>query len=405
LADFLALEAIRLYEPGLFRKIRESKERLLGSRQQGDAGHNNAKSFDPFLAEVPEGHRELARTALQRMFPRLEASCYGPEWGRQWDQERRICVEKHFDTYFRLSLGEDRISHIQIDELISRADDTTFIQQVFRQASSVQRRNGQSMVPVYLDEMTVHASRIPLAKVGTLLASLFEIHDEIDLDRDEDRGFMGVGCTTLRYHWLIRALTRDRTNLDDRSTIYLFALPTSSAGWYADFAISASDQYRPRENHSVAPNDFLVRQDAIETIRQGALAKVRAAAADGSLLKRRKLSYALYEWKDLAGGPAEVRAWTDGQLKNDTALVILAKTFTGQSWSAGMGVFGLGDRVATSKTHTTIDESSDILDFRVFKEGLEKLDHEATLPADTLRVIRTFLEAAPLRKGLRDADD
>jgi predicted KAP-like P-loop ATPase len=164
LADFLALEAIRLYEPGLFRAIRAHKSELCGSHQQGDPDSRNEARFDRFLGDVPEAHRDTAKIALQRLFPRLEGILYGEGFGRQWDMERRVCVARHFDTYFRLSLSNEALSTATINDLIARADDAAFIQHTFRQAAATIRANGQTMVPVYLEELTTHATASPLRR-------------------------------------------------------------------------------------------------------------------------------------------------------------------------------------------------------------------------------------------------
>jgi hypothetical protein len=71
-ADFAALEILRLYEPGLFSAIKSNKQLVCGTQGQGDVNGNDQSRFDVFLREVPEDRHELARTAIQRLFPRLE---------------------------------------------------------------------------------------------------------------------------------------------------------------------------------------------------------------------------------------------------------------------------------------------------------------------------------------------
>ena len=127
LADFIALETLRLYEPGLFKAIQLRKSEVCGSRQQGDPVQHDNTRFDTFLRDVPESQHRLAKLALQRLFPRLESMAYGAEWVTEWSSERRVCVETHFDTYFRLSLSDEALSSRQIDELIERANDPEFI--------------------------------------------------------------------------------------------------------------------------------------------------------------------------------------------------------------------------------------------------------------------------------------
>jgi predicted KAP-like P-loop ATPase len=389
LADFMALETLRLYEPGLFKAIRLRKSEVCGSRQQGDPDRQQNKRFDVFLQNVPENRRELATRALQGLFPRLESMGYGGEWVVVWSSERRVCVETHFDTYFRLSLSDEALSSRQIEELIERANDPEFIQKTLRQAAVTQRKGGRSMVPVYLDELTTHAARVERSKVEPLLSAIFEIHDEIDLEKDANKGFGAIANTSFRLHWLIRSLTKVRFSIDERTDLYLAATERAALGWLVDFASSARGDYRERQNGPTPEEDCLVTKRAFEPLTRRALVAIRAAAAGGSLLHHQDLHYILYRWREfLDNDPAEVRAWTDGLISDDKALVILARAMTGLSWS-----MSTGDRVSKASTTAQIDNDTDILDVTAFRTGLERIRDEATLDAECLEAVRTFLYA------------
>jgi hypothetical protein len=67
--------------------------------------------------------------------------------------------------------------------------------------------------------------------VQTLLTSLFELGDELDVEADDGQGFSGAG-NDLRMHWAMRALLFDRTTLKQRSAILeLHAAESSSLSW------------------------------------------------------------------------------------------------------------------------------------------------------------------------------
>ena len=396
LADFVALETLRLYEPALFNAIRFNKKSVCGVRGQGDPGQNDESRFGIFMKGVPDEHHEVAKTALQRLFPRLESMGYGGEWVTEWSAERRVCVENHFDTYFRLSLSDETLSSQEIDELISRADDREFIKDAFRQAVAVERRNGCSMVPVYLDELTTNGKKVPKDKVGPLLSALFEIHDEIDLEKDAERGFMAMGNTTLRYHWLIRRLTRDRFQIEERTKVYLEAIRNSSLRWLVDFTSSAIDDYQERENRpQTREEDCLVSKDALPEITELALAAIRDAADNGSLLAHHDLLSILYRWRGFtANDPSEVRAWTDELLGDPKSLVVLTRAMTSESWSMGIGGFGsMGDRVAKRTVRVQISDDTDIVDVKEFRRALDNIVSSDDLKQDEKDNVQQFLLA------------
>ena len=117
LADFIALEALRLYEPKLFQAIRVNKTRVCGVRQRDGRDSKEDARFNRFITGIDEQRHDTVKLALQRLFPRLELLSYESEFIHEWDAERRVCVEKHFDTYFRLSFGEETLSTALISKL------------------------------------------------------------------------------------------------------------------------------------------------------------------------------------------------------------------------------------------------------------------------------------------------
>jgi predicted KAP-like P-loop ATPase len=394
-ADFIVLETLRLYEPTLFKAIRAGKAVVCGTRQQDDRGQRDESRLESFLHEVPENRRAIAKLALLRLFPRLESMGYGDGFRQQWDSERRVCIESHFDTYFRLSLSDDALPLEKIKDLIARASDKDFVQATMRRAAQSERRTGSSMVPIYLDELITHALGVRKENVEPLLSALFQIHDEIDLEKDADRGFMGLATTSRRFHWLIRRLTSDRFSIAERSVMYKAAIASASLGWLVDFVSSARGDYREREGQQRREEDCLVSQEMSEELTAFALGAIRSAAADKSLLKHQDLINILFRWRDfLNNEPYEVRNWTDGLLSDPEALIVLARGFTSQSWSMGMGGFGdLGDRVQMPTTVTLIRDDTDIVNVKAFRDALEGLVADRSIEEASLVIVQEFLAA------------
>lgn len=394
LADFVALEILRLYEPTLFSAIKGNKSLVCGTKTENN--NNNDDRFSIFLNGIEEGRQDVAKTALQRLFPRLESIGYGGEWISEWSSERRVCVEAHFDTYFRLNLSDEVLSGKAIDELIEKAGDSDYIKKVFMDAANARRRTGQSMVPVYFDELTTHGKRVDKDKVRPLLSALFEIHDAIDLKIDADSGFMAMANTTLRYHWLIRKLTRNKFSIEERTDMYLRATEAASLGWLINFVSSARGDYQVREDRQpTAEEDCLVSENVLPELTKRALNAIRTSSADGSLLVHKDLLYILYRWIDFMGGdPTEARAWTDSLLDDRKALLILVKVMTGASWSMGMGGFGsLGDRVSKRTVRAQISDDSPVIDARKFRAAIEKIANDKNSSDDEIASIQTLLSA------------
>lgn len=252
------------------------------------------------------------------------------------------------------------------------------------------------MVPVYFDELTTHGKRVDKDKVRPLLSALFEIHDAIDLKIDADSGFMAMANTTLRYHWLIRKLTRNKFSIEERTDMYLKATEAASLGWLINFVSSARGDYQVREDRQpTAEEDCLVSENVLPELTKRALNAIRTSSADGSLLVHKDLLYILYRWIDFMGGdPTEARAWTDSLLDDRKALLILVKVMTGASWSMGMGGFGsLGDRVSKRTVRAQISDDSPVIDARKFRAAIEKIANDKNSSDDEIASIQTLLSA------------
>lgn len=405
LADFIALEALRLYEPGLFRAIRSLRTEACGASDRNHGNQSHEQRLMLFLNDVPASRKELAKVALQRLFPKLENMGYGGDFISLWDAERRVCVEAHFDTYFRLSLSDQTVSAKTTDEIVMRADDADFVKLTMRRAAKNFRRDGKSMVPVYLDELMSHAARIEKSKVAAFLGALFEIHDEIDLESDADRGFGGLANTSLRYHWLLRRVIAKRFTREERSSVLLKAVETASLGWLVDFACSAIDDHSEDGDRRQTPEeDRLVLSSALVSLRTHTLDVIRSSAISGALTTHQDLVYILYRWRDLLdGNSAEVRDWTRATILEDVGLVALARGFTGRSWSMGMGGFGsLGDRVSKATVVAQISDDAEVIDAKAFRNRLEKVASDGKLEPQDLKIIQTLIDAWDRKRAGKD---
>lgn len=399
--DYVALEALRLYEPILFSAIRDHREEATGG--MGTPHRDQEAKFEPFLRNIPAERHERLKIVLQRLFPSLENTVYGEGFREHWEAERRVCIAKHFDTYFRLSLSDDALSSADLAAIIAAADDGMAVQARFREAARHVRKSGSTMVPVLLDELTMHASEMDKQNVQPFLSALFEIADEIALESDRERGF-AFGNTRLRFHWLIRALTRDRFTLAERTNLYLAATEKAATGWLRDFVASAVDDYerdKPR-----AEGKCLVAESALPELKQRALQRLRTLAEQGRLLVGEDAASNLYCWKDFAGeGGAEVRSWLQMQFREDANLVLLAKAFTGESWSHSLDMDGLGDRVSKRSAHVSLSDDNGLVDTTFFRAELNRITAEGRLPTEDIDAVRTFLKAWDNRRGGGDDDD
>lgn len=401
--NYIAIEIMRLFEPSLYNWVRRSKERLCGTRPDSIGRDDQQKEMEECLSLVPTDRREHAKLALMRLFPRFENVGYSESSIQKWEADRLVCATPHFDTYFRMSLGDATLSMTDINDVIGHAGDEDYVRRIFRTSLGSIRKNGKSKVPLLLDELNVHAARIEKAKFQPLLTALFSIADEINRKEDGDRGGFRIRNNS-RIHWLCHKLTWERCSLDERDIIFMAACKTAQLGWLVDFMSSQEANYHPRDGKEPTPLEkCLIKKDSLPELTSHTINCIRAAAQSGELISHAELLSILFRWGELADDDnVQVKGWTNSQLTNDESVSHLAEAFTGESWSHSMGMFGLGDRVAMRKPRAQIDGLDRILDIREFRRRLNEIENGDTLQENRKQFVKIFLDSWRAREAAGD---
>ena len=390
-ADYLAMETLRLYEPHLYAAIRANREMVTGSGQHDYEPAMRSDKFAPFLTSIADDRHDRLRIALQRLFPAFENTRYLNDFWRIWDAERRLCVGKHFDTYFRLALSDEALPSAELSEMLERADQPEFVAEKFRKALNIIRKNGRSMVPVLLDELSCNAARMDKAKVEPFMCRLFELADEIRNNKDKDSGFPSADAH-LQMHWLIRRLTENRYGIEERSTLYLKATEKASLRWLVDFTSSAIGDYKQRDDGPQLPDKCLTTETALPDLRLRAFAALEAAAKSGAFWKNDDPMYLLYRWRDISDDDGrKMKEWLYGQMQEDFVLITMAKHMTGESWTTGLG--GLGDRVSKRHIRAQISDETNLFDVAKFRTELDRIVSKNLAEPDDVEAVRVFLNA------------
>lgn len=396
-ADFLALEVFRLLHPRIYRAIRQNKIALSGNRQYE---HREREELDKHLNNLffeanPKSENDRIRRVLKRLFPVLESIwgnvAYGGNPERGWALERRVCSAKHFDTYFRFSISDDVVTSAELNTFLDRADDVEYVKGTLIDSLFVSRRTGGTKAAVWLEELRTHADNIARNKIQSLLVTLFEIADDLNIEADSSKGF-GWGDNQFRLHWLLRALTMDKMSLEERSSLFLQACTSASIGWLNHFSHSAWADYYPQEgNDPELPENCLTTEPTAKELRTILYSRIKNAADDGSLIECNKLLSLLYAWLDLNNDDAtEVREWISSMLTTDHYVKKLAKAFTSYAWTQGLSYDGLGDIVAQRVTRVDIKGMAKLIDLDMFRPRVENI---AVADPDVHEFLEAWLRA------------
>jgi len=396
LGDFLAIEALRVFQPGLYRAIRQNRGRLCQLRDSRLARNREQEADEAdhaLLNNVKKEKRQHYREVLKRLFPAMEDvwsnKSYGPEFADLWARRRRVSSGRHFDTYFRLSIGDDTLPAALVRELIERADDEEFAKQAFCEALAMKRSNGSTNAALLLEELTLYSEEFGVEKIELFLVILFKLGDQLNIPEDKGRGVLQIADNHRRMHWLLRKLTFDRFSLDERSPIFVRACQGAALGWLINFTMSAYGNHFPRseEASQIGEDRWLVNRSALDELVMLALSRLRAAAEDGSLRECRDLAPALFAWYEFTNDEGqEVQKVTAKIIADDDGVACLARAFTSEVWTET-----LGDAVARREFKAQISNLSCIMDVEKFRSRLEELENRTDLSPEDKYAISNFL--------------
>ena len=396
-ADFVSVEAFRLFLPDLYRSIRANAGRLtgVGSTSVDWPARSLAAEYDNlFLSGIPESEQPRIKRALRRLFPRLDAIWANVHHSSDSTSRRfrRISSAEHFDTYFRFAIGEDILPAATIAALITQANDRDFIQSTMRRALETKLTSGKTRASIYLDELRVHAPDVSQDHIAPLITSLFEIADELDVQQDEGRGFYGSGDNSLRLYWLVAALLKDRFEQSERITILRAAMQSAQLYWLCSFAERCKAEHDESRNY-IPEDQRFVDLKTSKAFTRLALRRIRRAAKDGSLPSHRRLFSLLWMWSRAAPkGLEEVRAATDELLHNDDFVLHFASSATGIRWSYSAGFDGTGDLVSKGTLHVKKESISPLVDPSLLLARVKEVAAK-TSKADEAAFFGSFLEA------------
>lgn len=410
--DFVSLETLRVFRPGVYRAIRQNKSAILNAGQNDRYDQREALSAQytsMLLSSEPEEDHGQLRQALMRVFPQLQNVFANMSYSgtREWARQRRVCSTEHFDTYFRFSVSPKTIPKAELDYLLDASRTAEEIQDRVREAIGVTQAEGRTKASYVLDELTAHGPSISLEQGEKLLTALFGIADELFLDQDEGRGFASFGDNRYRLHWLLRSILLDRTTLQERSEMLARAIEGATLQWHLDFSNSAWGDYHPSGSDSdPTPEDkTLTTEDVAEQLQERSLEMLRAVAADDTMLPAKNPARLLFDWDRLQpDGAGEVMAYTTQALGDDTKLYQLASAFLGKSYSHGMEGFGgaPGDLVQRENDRAQVDGIDRLLDEGEFRRRLSEALQGDALDESQKSTISRFLAAWDRRDAGED---
>lgn len=139
LADILALEAIRLFEPECFEAIVEARDSLTMPRAMLTMGGSSATEHENQVKAIPAlasaGRQEAVEEVLRRLFPLAESALGGPAYSEsflpEWRGERRVASAEVFSVYLHKRLPPGALPARDVERAVRLLDDERELDEYF----------------------------------------------------------------------------------------------------------------------------------------------------------------------------------------------------------------------------------------------------------------------------------
>lgn len=322
--DFIALEALRVFLPGVYDVIRTNQDKFSGhSRDRRYDGDQKATAafHEQWVQALPEQLRSSTRDLLERIFPKIGQMGYGADWLTKWRRSLRACHPDVFPTYFRMTVPPGTVRRSEMLALMSLAETPAALGDALIQATNEKRPDGLSKARALLERLMDHVEEdIPDEHIPVFINVLLDIGDSLVLDSDERGAFDFGNESRVRqvvYHLLKRV---ERTQ---RYTLLQIAMEQGRALGVQRYLIAAlSDEVK---KEAEGGEEALVDAATLVDLKACWLDGLKTKISQSELLAHSQLARLLAAWC-LWGDPAEAKAWCEAATSsNDSLLTFLSK--------------------------------------------------------------------------------
>jgi len=390
--DLIALEVLRVFEPGVYHRTSEAKAELTEQRDRGHHGQGTEdgtkRTVESIVEQAPGSHQPQVREILKQLFPPAAWVFGGPGCGsgfdERWFRELRVCHPDAFDRYFHLTIPEGDISQADLDRILALAGDRQGL------VTEIRSLNKRALLGVAIDRLEAYKEKLDLSHAVPFVTALFDIGDELPEARG---GFFSIS-PEMHASRIIYWYLKQEKDATKRGQILKEAMEVTTGLYLPIMTASLESNKEEREKD---PDAYNVTDADLEELHQICVEKIERAAGSGILASHPRMLNILYRWREWAS-LEKPRQWVAGLIGSNGGALAFLTACLHRSTSHGI-------RDYVSQEHWRINLKS-VEDF-VSVEPLEK--KVAELSPDNLtdkekKAVEAFLKAVKRRRDGKPDD-
>jgi len=320
-ADFIAIEAIRVFRPALHDTIRRTPGRFAGSSRPRTAAAADEESklfHGAWIDQLDPAARVGLITLILRLFPAVPdveglIITRDPP-GEDTRPELRVASTELFSTYFRFTVPATVIAKSEMAELLAQGTAPESYAAVLRRLAGERDPSGNSRIVTFVDQLGASATSLDAARVESVIGGVIEVGDDFGSELDDrfDR---------LLDRLLERVPVEQRGDLLERQ----FGARAGVGLIVAEVARFGREHGRHGGPPERPEGQRTIGLDDVARLEQVALARIRERVAAGSLASVPRLALVLGRWRVWDRG--ECLSWVSDAVADDPSLIALVMAF------------------------------------------------------------------------------
>jgi len=303
-----------------------------------------------------------------------------------------VCSADVFPVYFRLEVAEGSIRAQDVMQFLEIANDQNKVAAHLTKLTGQTHPSGITRARALLERLEDYTGEhIPIESARPILLGLFDTGDEIRAAEPDTRGFYDFGVDTqvgrIIYQLLKRLSETDRLNVLREAVLNGKSLATI----VREVSILRQMQEKREGQEPSSDEKQLVTREHLEELERLAAERIAEKAKYSSFVSQIDLARILVCWKDWDRS-GQYTLWL-GKMKSEESFIIsLLTSMLGVTFSQGMGLFGLGDRVPRRSYRIDLKFVGEFVDPAEIKPIVSNALKGSTLSARERTALETFLK-------------
>lgn len=331
-ADFIALEALRIFRPRVYQVIRSKKDVL--TRAVGYPSDINRLALhhdieEVYLSDEKESEHIRLRSVLQRIFPSSLREFESPAFSEveMWAKEKRARSTFHFDTYFAFSIAEDTISEFEFEEFIQNIHNNDFVKTTLINFMSSDTENGRTKASYLLDKIARNFEYIDINDVESFLTCLFSVVNELKSESDLVREFGYLVGNEDRIIRICKKLLVNRFEIVRVSEIMFKSIRAAPLDFQTEMCKMAHYYHSSSENYRSHKVINMLSVDDTENLKHQIYQNIHDALADRSIFGYKNFIVVLENCREVSHDPENIKHSMNSLLESRENVITYAREF------------------------------------------------------------------------------